>query len=252
MTKEKKILKAPFVLLALFSLALCSLNACRNEDPEITTIDDILDVSIATDYASAITSTSSLDALPEDVTAAADAADEVMSTTSIETFSSVSLTDVVSDLESQIELSDTEISLLLKNDVTTYQTVVNRFSKLPGFTSTAEMDEIAVNMESSDAWSDFHIASTESSEYLYADDYYKAVVTMQKFISQNTIPTLEQIEILKTAGEKAASITQVTEALTTAQKRKIATMVCISIHHFRQYVKAFKNSLPDHDGGASN
>ena len=174
-----------------------------------------------------------------------------MSTETIETFSSVSLTDVVTKLEAQLELSQDETAQLLRNDAATYQSVVNRFAKLPGFTTTAEMDEIAVNMEESAAWSDFRIAA-KSSEYLYADDYYKAVVTMQKFISQNTIPTLEKIEALKTAGDKAAYIAVETAVLTEVQKQQIATMVCISIHHFQQFVKAFQISLPDHDGGASN
>lgn len=248
----RNFLNARFILFALLSIGLCSLNACRNDDPEITSIDDILDVSVATGYSASITSATSLDALPTEVEAAAEAAGEVMSAQSIETFSSVSLTDVVADLEAQFELSQDETALLLRNDAATYKSVVNRFAKLPGFTTTAEMDEIAVNMEGSAAWSDFRIAANQSSEYLYADDYYKAVVTMQKFVSQNTIPTLEKIEALKTAGDKAAYLTAETAVLTDAQKRRIATMVCISIHHFQQFMKAFRNSLPDHDGGASN
>ncbi|RKD91990.1 hypothetical protein [Mangrovibacterium diazotrophicum] len=252
MMNVEKTLKAPFILLAFLTLGLCSLNACRDEDPEFTTIDDILDVSVATDYSSAITSATSLDALPEEVDAAATVAEEVISTESIETFSSVDLTNVVADLEAQITLSKEETSLLLKNDAATYKTVVSRFATLPGFTSGTEMNQIASNMAGSEEWSDFRIEVSGSAEYLYADDYYKAVVTMQKFISQTTIPTLEQIEVLKTSGDKAAYINQQTAALTDAQKRQIATMVCISIHHFQQFVQAFLNSLPDHDGGASN
>ncbi len=164
--------------------------SCQKSE-EIQTFDDVFDISGVVELNNKIAAANSLDDLSNVF--------EGIDFEIPETLASVDLNDVIDRLKSDIKLSSTEKSLLLKNDGDTYLSVINRFGSF-----ALELEELGVDFVAiSDAAREFTINIKQEPENFYSNDYCSAILAYQTFMEDHVITHLGNLNNL--TGLKSAS-----------------------------------------------
>lgn len=151
----------------------------------IQTFDDVFDTSQIQALNSSVEQAKTLDDLPAEF---ADGSMEVP--TGLEEFTAA---DMISYLEKNLTLSNTEMNLLLKNDSKTYLEVIDRICSLPPQVTALNYDFSAVKKSSMNK---YVLLQKENLENFYSNDYYSAIKELQNYMKTSIIRPLNNMQTL--------------------------------------------------------
>jgi hypothetical protein len=160
-------------------------SSCQKAVIEDQTFDDVFDTSQIEDLNSLLRSSATLDDLPVEFSEA--------NITIPEEVENLQITELVSYLEDKNSISDSEVDLLLQNDIDTYILVVERLGSLPGLLE--EMNLKTEEIQNSTLNKYQLIQVQELNEY-YTNDYYHAALELQSYMNQNVIQPLKNLNTL--------------------------------------------------------
>lgn len=167
-------------LLVLVSVFTSCQKSIRNQ-----TFDDVFDTSQIQSLNLSVENAQTLDDLPAEF---ADGSMDVP--TGLEEFTAA---DMISYLEKNLTLSNTEISLLLKNDSKTYLEVIDRICSLPPQVAALNYDFSNVKKSS---MSKYVLLQKENLENFYSNDYYSAIKELQNYMKTSIIRPLNNMQTL--------------------------------------------------------
>lgn len=161
------------------------LSSCQKSSYEEQTFDDVFDTSQIQTLNSSIENAKSLNDLP------AELADESLDVP--EGLETMSATEMSSFLEKNLILSDTEISLLLKNDSKTYLEVIDRICSLPPQVAALNYNFSKVKESSLNK---FTLVQKQNLVNFYSNDYYSAIKELQNYMNAMIIKPLKNVQQL--------------------------------------------------------
>lgn len=163
---------------------------------EAQTFNDVFDTSNIQALNNLIQNSSALTVLPEDFSNVAVQAPEVLNT--------VMVADLITSIEKNIQLSRSEIDLLLQNDITTYGNVVARIAG----TSIPMMElNVAFTSLKSSPLSQYLLVQKQEIDQYYVDDYYHSVIELQSYMKDYVIQSLQNLNTLVENTEVLKSAT---------------------------------------------
>ena len=180
-------------IIYLLSFAMLLVSCAKTE--YIQEFDDIFDVSGVNDLNQKIEIAETLD----DLSGVFDNLTFQVS----EEIKNIGLDFMVDHYNRSIQLSSTEIDLLLKNDPNTYLNIINRFGSLPTQIGDLNLDFTEIK---SSTLNKYLIIQKQDIKNFYSDDYYSAVIAMQDFIKSSVI---EPMSNLKTISNLKSSVLDV-------------------------------------------
>jgi len=177
----------------LFSTVFLFFISCDKTEDKIQTFDDVFDTSSAVALNSKIMNASSIDELYVEI--------GELNLDIPEIFGEISLNQIITDMEEDLVISTQEKTLLLQNDISTYEQVIERFGSI-----VSDFEESGVDFETIDRGEleQYAIKVKETPDNFYVDDYYSGVIAMQSFLNEQI---LEPLKVINEMGlEKSATI----------------------------------------------
>lgn len=239
--KKQNLIRA-IVVIAFALLSTVYFIGCQKTNEPTQTFDDAFNTSNIQTLNDLMQNSSSLADLPEDFSN--------LDLTVPEVLNSVQIADLISAMEQNIKLSNSEIDLLLLNDVATYINVVDRFSSMP--IQLEDLNVTFAELESSPLNQYLLIQKQELDQY-YIDDYYHSVLELQNYMKEFVIQPLRTFNVLveNTAALKSASTDKAK-----ADKAKAATEALI-LKNKKDMEDAYKKQCEEekkkkHSGGGGS
>ena len=103
----------------------------------------------------------------------------------------IKLDDIIDYYSKSVELTSNEIDMLLKNDSKTYIDVINRIGSLPPQIAALNIDFDAVKAS---PLNKYLIKQKANTENFYSDDYYSAVLALQKYMKEEVIEPMNNLK----------------------------------------------------------
>jgi len=113
----------------------------------------------------------------------------------------ISLSQIITTLESDLKISSEEKDLLLKNHYNTYLKVLHRFGNVVEDFKSAGIDFSNIDEGIMEQYS---IKVIEEPDNYYGDDYYSGVVAVQRYLNDEVLAPLVVLNSL--AKEKSANM----------------------------------------------
>lgn len=209
---------------------------------ETQTFDDAFNTTNIQTLNDLIQSSSSLADLPDD-----------FSTTEItvpEALNTVQIADLISSMEKNIKLSNTEVDLLLLNDIGTYMDVVARISTMPF--QYEELNVTFAELETSPL-SKYSLVQKQELDQYYIDDYYHSVLELQSYMKNFVI---EPLRSFNTLVENSVALKSASTDKAKADKAKAAAAALI-LKNKKDMEDAYKKKVEEekkkkHKGGGGN
>lgn len=192
---KKQNLIRTIVAMAFILSSAVYLTSCQ-KTVETQTFDDAFNTTNIQTLNDLMQNSSSIADLPEDFIN--------VDLTVPEVLNNVQIVDLIASMEKNIKLSNSEIDLLLLNDIGTYSNMVARISSMP-----IKMEELNVTfaeLESS-LLSKYSLVQKQELDQYYIDDYYHSVLELQSYMKDFVIQPLRNLNGLveNTAALKSAS-----------------------------------------------
>lgn len=183
-------LKAVFAILLLFAISM----SCNKDEKNQSTFEDVFDISGFVELNQHIMESSSM----EDVANAFEGVDLfIPPKLKVE-----KIAEVILDLETNLEVSNSSRNKLIKNDINAYVDVLEKI----GHYAKYAKNDLQLNFDElkKSKLNKYCIKVTEVPDDFYSDDYYASVVAFQDFMKNEIVAPLKKIQALK--AEKSALI----------------------------------------------
>lgn len=201
---KKQILIRTMVVMALMLSNTVFFTACQKTN-ETQTFNDVFNTSKIQTMINLVENSSSISDLPSEFRQIDIAVPEALK--------NIQIADMIRVYEQNIKLSDSEIDLLLKNDITTYLNVIDRISGMP-----AQLKDLNLNFKElkSSSLNKYLLIQKQEPDQYYLDDYYHSVIELQNYMKDYVIQPLRNFNNLieKSATLKSAQRDMVVETAT--------------------------------------
>ncbi|HAQ19830.1 MAG TPA: hypothetical protein DCR40_11435 [Prolixibacteraceae bacterium] len=188
---KKQILIRTMVVMALMLSNTVFFTACQKTN-ETQTFNDVFNTSKIQTLNNLVENSSSLSDLPSEFQQIEIAVPEAIK--------NIQIADLIMTYEQNIKLSNSEIDLLLKNDIATYLDVIERISGLPAQIKALNLNFTEVKNSSLNKY--LLVQKQEPDQY-YLDDYYHSVIELQNYMKDFVIQPLRNFNALV---EKSATL----------------------------------------------
>jgi len=180
---KKQILFRTMVLIAVFSINVV-FTACQKSE-EVQTFNDVFDTEKIQTLNDLVAQSSSLADLPAEF--------QQVDISIPDGLYNITIADMISSYEKNIELSGSEIDLLLKNDITTFLQVTDRISGLP-----VQLKALNINFNElkKSSLNKYLLVQKQEPDQYYIDDYYHSVIELQNYMKNYVIQPLKDFNIL--------------------------------------------------------
>lgn len=200
---KKQILIRTMVVALMLSSAVF-FTACQKTN-EVQTFNDVFNTSKIQTLNRLIENSSSLSDLPSELRQIDIAVPEALK--------NIQIADMISAYEKNVKLSNSEIDLLLKNDITTYLNVIDRISGMP-----VQLKELNLNFKElkSSSLNKYLLVQKQEPDQYYLDDYYHSVIELQNYMKDYVIQPLRNFNTLieKSSTLKSTQKDQIVETAT--------------------------------------
>lgn len=176
----------PTNYLLLLLIAVAVLISCEKEQAPVQTFNDVFDVKGVNELNQKIKSAQTIDEISALYTGVELATPKELK--------KITLEELANHFENNLKLSSDEIDMLLKNDSKTYIDVINRFGSMPQGLGDMKPHFKALK---STSLNKYLLRKKADPENFYSDDYYSAVLDMQKFIKNEILGTMAAMHNLK-------------------------------------------------------
>lgn len=103
----------------------------------------------------------------------------------------VTLDEMIDHYTKSVQLSTSEIDMLLKNDSKTYIDIVNRMGSLPPSVSKLKIDFSELKNSN---LNQYLLVQKQETDNFYSDDYYSAILAMKYYIESMVIEPLNELK----------------------------------------------------------
>lgn len=191
---KKQILFRTMVLIAVFSINVV-FTACQKSE-EVQTFDDIFNTTNIQALNDLVVNSGTLSDLPEEFSQV----DLVIP----EALANIQLNDLISAMERNNKISNSEVDLLLQNDITTYSNIIDRISGLP--IELEALNSTFTEVQSS-SLNKYLLIQKQDLNLYYIDDYYHSILELQSYMEDFVIQPLKNINKLAENTELLKSAT---------------------------------------------
>lgn len=181
---RKQIFTGTRMLLALTLSSTVFFTACQKSE-ESQTFNDVFNTAKIQNLNDLVASSTSLADLPSEF--------QQVGISIPDELYNITITDMIASYEKNIELSSSEVDLLLKNDVTTFLRVTDRMSGLPDQIKALNLDFSELKKSSLNKY--LLVQKQEPDQY-YIDDYYHSVLELQNYMKNYVIQPLKDFNKL--------------------------------------------------------
>jgi len=193
---KKQILFRTLALIAMFSFTVL-FPACQKTE-EVQTFNDVFNTSKIQTLNDLVAKSSNLTDLSTEF--------QLADISIPEGLANITIADMIVAYEKNVELSGTEVDLLLKNDITTFLQVTDRMSGMPVQLKALNID---FNELKKSSLSKFLLVQKQEPDQYYIDDYYHSVIELQNYMKNYVIQPLKDFNnlaqkssMLKSAQDK--------------------------------------------------
>lgn len=193
---KKQILIQTFVCMALMFSSTVLFTACDKAASEAQSFDDVFNTTNIQALNDLVINSGTLSDLPEEFSQL-----DLMVPNPL---GNIQLTDMISAMERNIKISNSEVDLLLQNDITTYGNIIDRINRLP--VDLNLLNSAFSSVQSSTLNKYLLIQKQEINQY-YIDDYYHSILELQSYMEDFVIQPLKNLNELveNTAVLKSAT-----------------------------------------------
>jgi hypothetical protein len=208
---KKQFLFRMMVLIAVLSIQVV-FTACQKSE-ETQTFDDVFNTANIQVLNELVVNSGTLSDLPAEFSE--------INLEVPEALNNILISDLISAMEQKVKISNSEVDLLLQNDITTYSNIVDRIG---GLTIDMEVLNNAFTEVQSSSLNKYLLIQKQELNQYYEDDYYHSILELQNYMEDFVIKPLKNINKL---AEKTEILKSATADKTKDDKTKKSVVVVI-------------------------